>query len=59
MSKELETLQLALEVAGSKEALCAELWISRGDLDAYLTAMRPVPEVVFQAALDLLARRKH
>ena len=50
--KRLDTLKQALNIVGSKKALCAALWISYDELEEYLDGKKPIPE-----ALHLAARR--
>jgi len=49
-----DVLQRAIAVAGSKKALCAALWISEAELEAYLAGRVPVTDAVYFGALDLL-----
>jgi len=50
------TLQRALEIAGSRERLAEALRIPLAELDAYLAGIRALPDGVFHAALDIVAR---
>jgi len=56
MVKRLDTLKQALTLAGSKKALCAALWISNEELNSCLEGKKPVPEPVYQAALEIVER---
>ena len=49
-----QVLQRAIAVVGSRKALCAALWISESELEAYLCDRLPVTEAVYLGALDLL-----
>ncbi len=54
MTRGRSTLKRALELVGSKKALCKALWISHDELDAYLSAEKPVPRSVEAAATDIV-----
>ena len=56
MAKRLATLKRALSIVGSRKALCAALWISDEELNSCLEGKKPVPEPVYQAALDIVER---
>jgi DNA-binding transcriptional regulator YdaS (Cro superfamily) len=56
MPKRLDTLKRALSIVGSKKALCAVLWISNDELNGYLKGERPIPEPVYQVALQIVQR---
>jgi DNA-binding transcriptional regulator YdaS (Cro superfamily) len=56
MAKRLETLKRALSIVGSKKALCAALWISNEELNSCLEGKKPVPEPVYQVALEIVER---
>jgi len=49
-----ELLQRAITVVGGKKDLCAALWISEAELDAYLAGQQEVSDAVYFGALDLL-----
>ena len=49
------TLQAALEIVASKEKLANALGISHGDVDAYLSGEKPLPQPAFLRALDIVA----
>jgi hypothetical protein len=50
------TLELLVTKLGDAGAVCRRLWISREDLDGYLSGARSVPLSVSLHALDLLAK---
>lgn len=50
------TLQRALDIAGGREPLAAALRIPLDEMEAYLSGKKPVPDPVFHAALDIVAR---
>ena len=52
------TLQRALELIGSREALAARLAISHEELDDYLAGRRPIPNKIFLVALDIVAGKR-
>jgi hypothetical protein len=56
MTPAVRKLRRALEIAGSKKALCAALWISYEELEAYLEGKKAVPEAVLLAAADIVTR---
>ena len=56
MAKRLETLKRALSIVGSKKALCAALWVSYEELNFCLEGTKPVPESMYQAALEIIQR---
>lgn len=56
MTPAVRKLKQALEILGSKKALCAALWISYEELEAYLEGKKAVPEAVLQAAADIVSR---
>lgn len=49
-----DVLERAIAVVGSRKGLCAALWISEAELEAYLAGRLPVSEAVYLGALDLL-----
>jgi hypothetical protein len=58
MTRGRTTLKRALELAGSRKALCKALWISYDELDAYLAGEKPVPRAVESAAADIVKARQ-
>ena len=58
MTRGRNVLRKALELVGSKKALCKALWISYEELDAYLGAEKPVPRSVEAAAADIVKARQ-
>jgi hypothetical protein len=50
------TLQRALDIAGSRELLAETLRTPLGEIEAYLSGKKPIPDPVFHAALDIVAR---
>lgn len=49
-----DLLERAIVVVGGKKDLCAALWISETDLEAYLAGRLPATDAVYFGALDLL-----
>lgn len=49
-----DVLERAIIIVGSKRDLCAALWISEAELEAYLAGRQPVSDAVYLGALDLL-----
>ena len=49
-----EVLERAIAVVGSRRGLCAALWISEAELEAYLAGRVPATDAVYLGALDLL-----
>lgn len=58
MTRGQSALKRALDIVGSKKALCKALWISYDELDAYLGGEKPVPRTVEAAAADLVKARQ-
>lgn len=58
MTRGRSTLKRALELVGSKKALCKALWIAYDELDAYLAAEKAVPRSVEAAAADIVKARQ-
>lgn len=57
MTRGQAALRKALELIGSKKALCKALWLSYDELEDYLSGKKPVPASVASAATDI-ARKK-
>jgi hypothetical protein len=51
------TLQRALDAVGTRERLAELLSISLEDLEEYLAGRKAIPNQLFLAALDIVARR--
>lgn len=49
------TLQRALAILGSKEAVAATLRLTPAELDAYLSGKEEIPHRVFLELLDIVA----
>lgn len=49
------TLQRALAILGSKEAVAATLRVTPRELDAYLSGNKEIPHQVFLELLDIVA----
>jgi hypothetical protein len=58
MTRGQSALKRALDIVGSKKALCKALWISYDELDAYLGGEKPVPRTVEAAAADIVKARQ-
>ena len=58
MLKRIQALKRALEIARGKRALCSALWLSYEDLDGYLSGKKQIPDSVYQASLDVIARNR-
>jgi DNA-binding transcriptional regulator YdaS (Cro superfamily) len=50
------TLQRALEIAGTMEALAVRLGASSAELSVWLSGERPTPSHVYLLALDVVSR---
>lgn len=57
MTRGPATLKRALELLGSKKALCAALWLSYEELEGYLRGEKPVPQSVIAAAAEIIKRK--
>ena len=51
----IDVLERAVEAAGTRQQLCAALWISETELEDYLARRRPVADAVYLGAMDFLA----
>ena len=51
---QLQSIQKAIEILGSKQRLCAALWVAPRELDRYL-AGEPLPQPLLQQVLEILA----
>ena len=58
MTREQTTLKKALELLGSKKALCRALWLSYEELEDYLAGNKAVPQWVASAAAKIVKRSK-
>ncbi|HYX47961.1 MAG TPA: hypothetical protein VE820_14220 [Sphingomicrobium sp.] len=58
MTREQTTLKKALELAGSKKALCRALWLSYEELEDYLAGNKAVPQSVASAAAKIVKESK-
>ena len=50
----MKPLRLLLQKLGDATAVCRRLWISREELEGYLSGSRPVPACVSLHVLDIL-----
>jgi len=50
----VQSIQKAIEILGSKQRLCAALWVAPRELDRYL-AGEPLPHALLLQLLDLVA----
>ena len=51
---QLQSIQKAIEILGSKQRLCAALWVAPRELDRYL-AGEPLPHTLLLQVLEILA----
>ena len=51
---QLQSIQKAIEILGSKQRLCAALWVPPRELDRYL-AGEPLPHTLLLQVLEILA----
>ena len=51
---QLQSIQKAIEILGSKQRLCAALWVPPRELDRYL-AGEPLPQPLLLQVLEILA----
>ena len=51
---QVQSIQKAIEILGSKQRLCAALWVAPRELDRYL-AGEPLPHALLLQLLDLVA----
>ena len=51
---QLQSIQKAIEILGSKQRLCAALWVPPRELDRYL-AGEPLPHTLLLQLLELVA----
>jgi hypothetical protein len=49
-----QSIQRAIEILGSKQRLCAALWVPPRELDRYL-AGEPLPQPLLLQVLEILA----
>lgn len=52
----LRTLQRALEILSTRERLAQALRVPAEEIDDYLSGKKAIPQPVFLAALDIVAR---
>jgi len=58
MPGKLWMLKKALDIVGSRTALCSALWVGDEELKAYLEGKKPIPDALYQAAADIVSGKK-